>query len=198
MLETMTIYALVISLFGLCGPARAWVHSTNPIQVARTRSDNLTINKFNVIESSGSRQSLVLKAKDENNDDNSRKLGKGVFGRIGGRKKRGVAVSSESKKAGFPWWGIPATLLSLLLFKGILNFGSDSYFVYYESTVYESRVYNNDGRLETSRKESFRSNIPGLVEQSQLKQLVPPSDDDVLQEMEQMIRRQEAFLDQFF
>ena len=70
------------------------------------------------------------------------------------------------------WWNIPILLLVLLLVKGVLldSFSTSSNFSYFESSVYETRVYNSQGQLETSRKESFRSNIPGLVERQQQRQ----------------------------
>lgn len=129
---------------------------------------------------------ILLGTADDNNEAGGMERKK-MFARIGGRKKTSK-MKPESKKGGFPWWGIP--LIVLLLLKGTFSFGSDPSFVYYESSVYESRVYNNNGQLETSRKESFRSNIPGLVEQKQLKRVSSPEDD--------IMRRQEAVLDQIF
>jgi hypothetical protein len=38
-------------------------------------------------------------------------------------------------------------------------------FVYYQSSVIERRVVGPDGTVETSRKESFKSNLPDLVRQ---------------------------------
>lgn len=60
-----------------------------------------------------------------------------------------------------------AVLLILKLFLGSLFGGSGGgtpSFVYYQSSVYESRSYSEDGRMERVRKEStMRSNIPSLT-----------------------------------
>jgi hypothetical protein len=40
-------------------------------------------------------------------------------------------------------------------------------FMYYQSTVIERRVIGSNGDIETSRKESFQSNIPDLVREQQ-------------------------------
>jgi hypothetical protein len=37
-------------------------------------------------------------------------------------------------------------------------------YVFYQSSVYESRVYTSDGKVETKREESIRSNLPSLLE----------------------------------
>ena len=57
-----------------------------------------------------------------------------------------------------------ATVFFRLLFFGNLFGGSSPNVVYYSSSVYQSTTYKADGNVETSRKESFESNIPGLVE----------------------------------
>ena len=38
--------------------------------------------------------------------------------------------------------------------------------VYYSSSVYQSTTYSRDGNVETTRKEDFRSNVPGLAERA--------------------------------
>ena len=57
-----------------------------------------------------------------------------------------------------------ATLLLRFLFGNI--FGGSGNVVYYSSSVYQSTTYSIDGKTETKRKESFESNIPGLVERA--------------------------------
>jgi hypothetical protein len=54
------------------------------------------------------------------------------------------------------------TLFLRLLFGNL--FGGSNV-VYYSSTVY-STTYSRDGNIETKTKESFESNIPGLVERA--------------------------------
>jgi len=97
------------------------------------------------------------------------------FGQLGGRNKKDRLKKTEKKS--FPWWSIPAILLTLLLFKRIFFGAGDPSFVYYESSVYESSVYRGDGRVETSRKESFKSNIPSLVEDQQRRRQIQQNDD---------------------
>ena len=45
--------------------------------------------------------------------------------------------------------------------------GSSPSYVYYESSVFETRVVGTDGQIQTSRKELIKSNIPELVRQKQ-------------------------------
>lgn len=116
----------------------------------------------------------------KNSQPSQQHKNKGRIGPLGGRrKKRTKSFSKDSGNSNQPMlfkncWSIPALLLGLIIIKGILfggGGGGGSTFVYYESSVYETRVYNNElGKVETSRKESFRSNIPSLVEQRQQKQ----------------------------
>lgn len=166
------------------GSAEAWIAAVHPSQIAMATTSTSH-------QKTGSRSRLLSTEGDNYDGDNADQRKNGVR-RIGGRTKRGVAARESVGKQGFPWWGVPTTILSLLFLKGVLDFGNDSSFAYYESTVYESRVYNSDGRMETSRKESFRSNIPSLAER-----LASP-EDDVLQEMEELMKRQEAILDRLF
>ena len=42
--------------------------------------------------------------------------------------------------------------------------------MYYQSSVVERRVIGPDGNVETSRKESFQSNLPDLVRQQRQQQ----------------------------
>lgn len=101
---------------------------------------------------------MTSKSDDDTNKDNS-------IGRLGGRKQRKPKQSQPQKKK-LSWGFLVIPLLLLALLRGIFFVGfSDPSFVYYESSVYETRTYNN-GNIERSRKESFRSNIPGLVERS--------------------------------
>mmetsp|Transcript_28620 Transcript_28620/g.62331 ORF Transcript_28620/g.62331 Transcript_28620/m.62331 type:complete len:379 (-) Transcript_28620:150-1286(-) len=65
--------------------------------------------------------------------------------------------------------GLPIALL-LALLKLLLNGMFDpspatpgGNFVYYQSSMYESRIVGADGNVETTRRESMRSNIPSLM-----------------------------------
>ena len=58
-------------------------------------------------------------------------------------------------------------LVLLTILKGIFGFlfgfGSNSNVIYYQSTVYESRTYDADGKMERIRKESIKSNLPSSM-----------------------------------
>ena len=183
----------IITVFLLCiviGSTEAWIPAAQSIQIPKpTTSKTLSWPKI----WSRTRLLSTEEGHDDSDKTNPRKFG---VRRIGGRKQRKLAKGSEGKQ-GFPFWVFAASILSVFLLKGAYDFGFDSSFVYYESTVYESRVYNSDGRVETSRKESVRSNIPSLAERRQQKQL-PSPEDEVIREMEQMMLRQEAILEQLF
>jgi hypothetical protein len=97
-------------------------------------------------------------------------------GRAGGR----VASSSRRVKDARPTAGdsgsivlslgrlaiplLAAWLFLQMLFGGIGGLISPGSYVFYQSSVYESRVYTPDGKVETKREESFRSNVPSLLE----------------------------------
>ena len=137
---------------------------------------------------------------------------------MGGRRKRKrrdyVAATNDSndslKKKFTKWATILAPILLLwVLFKSLF-FGSDPSYVYYQSSVYESRSYGADGRVDTSRKESFRSNIPGLVEGRRLQEnndnkgssssylLRQNPDESFEQELDSMMQIQKSMLRDFF
>jgi hypothetical protein len=42
--------------------------------------------------------------------------------------------------------------------------------VFYSRSVYQSTSYTNDGKVETTRKENFQSNVPELVKQAKVKE----------------------------
>jgi hypothetical protein len=65
-------------------------------------------------------------------------------------------------KLAFPL--LAAWLFLQMLFGGIGGLISPGSYVFYQSSVYESRVYTPDGKVETRREESIRSNLPSLVE----------------------------------
>ena len=59
---------------------------------------------------------------------------------------------------------LAALLFLQMLFGGIGGLISPGSYVFYQSSVYESRVYTPDGKVETKREESIRSNVPSLLE----------------------------------
>ena len=121
--------------------------------------------------------------KNEENDDNdtnqsrnrSSKKKSWSVARMGGRQKKDGAKPSkkESTKPPSLPGGIVGILAMLMLAIGLSGlFGSNNggdnpnyYYYSYQSSVYETRTYNDNGQLEdTSRKETseIKSNIPGL------------------------------------
>lgn len=70
--------------------------------------------------------------------------------------------NKNKRDKGFPGW-IVVALPILCIWLAFQNlFGSD--FVYYQSTVFESTVVAPNGKVETARKESVRTNVPSLME----------------------------------
>lgn len=48
--------------------------------------------------------------------------------------------------------------------------------VYYSRSVYQSTSYTKDGKVETTRKENFQSNVPELVKQAKVKESTEKKD----------------------
>lgn len=93
--------------------------------------------------------------------------------RIGGRRKDIQRKEGRSfslldfggfldKYRKFIIWTASALLVGVIVAGHLFNFNSPSY-VYYQSSVIESRIVGSDGNVQTSRKETFKSNIPDLV-----------------------------------
>jgi len=91
-------------------------------------------------------------------------------------------------------------LLLLSLIKGLFGFlfgsGSNPSYVYYQSTVYESRTYDADGQIERIRKESVKSNMPSMIngnkqEEGDIKSsyLQQSSDEDFDRDLDRIIQR---------
>ena len=105
--------------------------------------------------------------------------------RIGGRRKskrranekssflatnlKNVLNSSLSTKyrKGVLWLASAALVWIFFLSRFFDGTRSPPNFVYYQSSVIERRVVGPDGNVETSRQESFKSNLPDLVRQQQ-------------------------------
>jgi hypothetical protein len=80
---------------------------------------------------------------------------------------RSPAGDSGSIVLSFGRFAIPllaAWLFLQMLFGGVSGLISPGSYVFYQSSVYESRVYTSDGKVETKREESIRSNVPSLLE----------------------------------
>ena len=95
------------------------------------------------------------------------------YARAGGRRPRTESKSTPSTNNGndiflmFRQVALPLCLLALLLRFLFGMFGgsaSNPNVVYYSRSTYQSTTYAPDGKVETTRKEDFRSNIPGLVD----------------------------------
>ena len=138
--------------------------------------------------------------------------------RIGGRartykKKRDLDRTSST----IPGWlkTFAAPLVALWVLSRLLFGGGESStdYYYYQSSVYQSSVYGPDGRIDTSRKESVRSNIPELVDKKSRQRVLPSSSDGTFdyerraddefdrlldQEIESMMRMQRNFLNDFW
>jgi len=138
--------------------------------------------------------------------------------RIGGRSKSPSKPTPNVQKRNENKTGMPKLLiaiciplLALWVFFQTLFGGEDSPSTYYyQSSVYESRVYNADGQVETSRKESVRSNVPSLLEERRNDRresetsdfssyiLRGDIDEQFDKELESMMRVQQKILEDFF
>lgn len=105
-------------------------------------------------------------------DQNERRSQKYSTARVGGRRTKKQKIKREdniTKNDGplafIRQIAIPFILVALFLRLLFGNLFGGSNVVYYSSTVYQSTTYSRDGNIETRTKESFKSNIPGLVEE---------------------------------
>ena len=202
--------------------ADGWNRCPHSLPVSSSNNGNQLLPAMVPLKNSASDDNEHEAEKDEhdtqqppqkNNDKNNDKSKGRSIGPLGGRrtKIRSPPTKKSDDNKTLTWWSIPALLLSVLLVQGILSGGgNDSNFVYYTSSVYESRVYNSDGKVETSRKESFQSNLPSLVEQQRQQSSRPGEflsdrrlpvvapEDEMLQEMDKMMRAQDVLMDSFF
>ena len=84
------------------------------------------------------------------------------------------------------------------------GFGVDYSVYFYQSSYVESQVVRSDGKIDTSRKESIRTNIPSMkdVSPQTLREYNARFDEDFDQEIEQemarMLRFQRNTLNDFF
>ncbi len=110
---------------------------------------------------------LLFESPSDQNEPGSKKFS---TARMGGRRtkkkelKRENNTTNDGPFAFIRQAAIPILFVALFL---RLLFGTifgGSNVVYYSSTVYQSTTYSRDGNIETRTKESFKSNIPGLVE----------------------------------
>jgi len=112
---------------------------------------------------------------DQNANNDSEKNIDRSFKKIGGRVVRQSNMAPDTDEDTKPprkrrWGFIAVPILAVLLMFNVLfgaGGGGGSNYVYYQSSVYESRVVMPDGRIDTTRKESIRSNVPALLEGKQ-------------------------------
>ena len=119
---------------------------------------------------------VALASQDDDSPVNNGASQKYSVARVGGRKaKKNHQIKKDTSKntnsgvfATIRQLALPillATVFFRLLFGNLFG-GASPNVVYYSSSVYQSTTYKADGNVETSRKESFESNIPGLVEKA--------------------------------
>jgi hypothetical protein len=98
--------------------------------------------------------------------------------RLGGRARSAVSREPESKNDGWvlsSWWKKSMVFLlgtwAILQLLGYVLFGGGGNGVYfYESSVYETSTMDSDGKVQTERKTSVRSNYPGNLVSGQQQQ----------------------------
>lgn len=68
-------------------------------------------------------------------------------------------------------FGLPL-LIMIVALRLIFDDGStdNPKVVYYSRSVYQSTSYTKDGKVETTRKDNFQSNVPELVKQAKVKE----------------------------
>jgi hypothetical protein len=142
------------------------------------------------------------------------RVGGRIPSRSGSSASVPVASGNDSLHELTKKWRVLFIIAPLLffgwLFQSILPSSPPSSMVYYQSSVYESRVLGPDGKMETARKESFRSNIPSLLENERRLQQDKGSSSSLIEqrndydssfdrEVDSMIRRMDRSLwDDFF
>mmetsp|Transcript_2361 Transcript_2361/g.3461 ORF Transcript_2361/g.3461 Transcript_2361/m.3461 type:complete len:279 (+) Transcript_2361:152-988(+) len=176
-------------------------------------------NDGNIDENGGQDNESSPSKSDDNNDKtvtSSR--------RVGGRSRQKNTLANNEKENNndgllskwaaivVPAFAVVFLLKSVLggLFFGGAADGQSSY-VYYQSSVYETRSYGSDGKVETSRKESVRTNAPSLVNSQRVNDnarddstsrsrvsgtylLEDIADDDFDEEIESIIRQERRAL----
>jgi hypothetical protein len=119
---------------------------------------------------SSTRAGFLLRAeklRDDGIDNSENEKKKLSTARIGGRVDASKRNNSPNSKDPKLWRRFIAPMAAILVvglvLKGVFS-GGDSYYYSYTSSVYETTIVGENGRVERSRKESgnVRSNIPGL------------------------------------
>lgn len=130
-------------------------------------------------------------------------------GRAIGRYSKEIERNRNSKAGKWATLAIPflvAMVVWKLLFGGSPVDSGTTGYMFYQSSVYETRVVGSDGKVERTRKESVRSNIPNLMEKesrtdgfsSSYSSMQTP-DEDFDRELRMMLRRaQRTIIDDSF
>ena len=120
-------------------------HSRRSVKFPLQAGDGELSSKRSVARAGGRKSKVSQKPPNNNNNDDSR---------IALLKQWAVSI-------------IISVLLLRFLFGGLLSVGNTNY-VYYTRSVYQSTTYSSDGNIETERRETFNSNVPGLIERSKV------------------------------
>lgn len=112
--------------------------------------------------------------------------------RVGGRA-RGGSFEGKRKEDSASLLPLLVTGLVAAVLSSRLFFAPSTSFVYYERS--EIRSYNAvDGKVESSRRETFRSNIPSLMEDKRLGSF-SEDEERVEKQIEDMLQMQQRFFD---
>lgn len=161
---------VVLALLLLEEEAHAW-STVNRVTTCHPHRRHISGVKLTPLTVVGSAANSNDAEENPNSENEWNKRGLKQTGHLGGRSRRGpkkqVTRQGNALLEGIKQWSFPVgLLLALVLFvKGLFGGGEDPSYRYYQSSVYESRVYDSSsGKIQTSRKESVQSNIPGLLE----------------------------------
>lgn len=92
--------------------------------------------------------------------------------RGGGRSRRYPTPSKLTEKKDNNWTGLVASLAIFALLYNLFISGGGSLlggagasnYYYYQSSFFESQTFSSDGKVDTARRESIRTNVPSLLQ----------------------------------
>ena len=167
-LNKSLVSSLVITLFAVCSSPIASAFTTPRCSlVVSSVLHPIVTRQAHLLHESPSDQNETK----NNSPANEQRPKKYSTARAGGRrakKKDKIKLEREVKTTGLFQKVVVPIVMIALLFRVIFGslFSGGSNVVYYSSTVYQTSTYSRDGKIETKTKESFQSNIPGLVERA--------------------------------
>ena len=156
-------FAFSLTLIVFCLEVQAFLVPQSTVVGNRVSSDRQSIVLWDKTDEN---EESVNPSDDENIFQNRDKLSS--VNRVGGRSKYPSMQKRPKKKK--PWWALAFVPLvaGWIFFQNLFSPGPSSLdYVYYQSTVFESRVVGSDGRMESARKESVRTNAPTLMERQE-------------------------------